>query len=725
MKEASEQRSYQETLLLHYWHILRKRRHTVVLFLSVFMVTVFVASLKATSYYSSTAIIEISPKEPVVMDVDEVSDMVTEGSAAEMRIYYATQYRIIQSRTVMEETIRRLREVHGITDFDEEEEPVRYLLDLIKVSPEIDTHLVKIAVEHPVPETAALFANTIAEVYMDANLDRAMDASRQALEYLQKQQAEFRTKLIESDTEVHDFKFKYDLVGMNQQRNTELENLDRIRAELNLTHTERVKLQDAYNEVVRLYEADDWLGLAHTLAADDVVIRDMLGRVQQLRQDRSQMAARWKDRHPNVVRLDAELAGLEGQVRQQVSDLIDARRTELNLVMARERSLTGELDRVRSLTETLDARLIELKSLETEAIRNETFFKNLDTRMEEVDLSQVIRANNVRFVDPAIPGTDPVRPKILVNLGMALVLGLVGGCGLAFFAEYLDATVKSKEDVEYVIGAAFLGVVPRISPTHLKTLEHKRDQNIIVYARPRSTVAECLRTIRTNILFRLGNQEVRRLLITSAAPREGKSFISSNISAIMAMAGSKVLAIDADLRRPTLHKLFDMPNTVGLANVLAGQVTAEQAIQPSHVPDLHVLTAGTTPPNPAELLENGSLTRLLDALKQYDTIIIDSPPVNAVADPLVLSGLVDGVVFVVETNQTNRSMVRNARMRLSEMNARILGAVVNKLDVKRAGYGYYYYYYYDSYPYYYSESEADRGGSRRPRKGPEEPTTDV
>lgn len=701
-------------MVLHYWYILNKRRGTVLLFLGVFLVTVVIATLNATPYYSSTAVIEISPKEPVVFDVEEVSEMVTGASYVEKRIYYATQYKIIESRAVLEESIRRLREQNGVTDFDDKTNPYAYLKDLLKVVPEIDTHLVNLSVEHPDPATAALFANTIASVYMDVNLDRAMEASKQALTYLRKQQTEFREKALESDTKVHDYKFEYDLVGMNQEQNTALKHLEDLRNDFNNNHTELVKAQAEYGQLQRLFASEDWFGLANHLATSNLVLRDMIGRYQQLRQSRAEAIAQWKAKHPNVIRIDTELAGLEDQIRSQVKDILTASKANIALLEQRERVLEEELDRVRILVRDLDEKLIELKSLEAEADRNETFFKNLDTRMEEVDLSQVIRANNVRFVDVAIPGARPVRPKVLTNLVMALVVGVLGGCSLAFFAEYLDATVKSREDVEAIIGVPFLGIVPSMDPEHLKTLEQKRDRNIVVYSRPRSTLAECLRTIRTNILFRLGNKPVRRLLLTSAAPREGKSFLSANLAAIMAMAGGRTLIIDADLRRSTVHKLFDLPNDFGLADALSGRLRPDQVIQATHVPGLYAMPSGHLPPNPAELLENGRMLQMLEELsKTYDTIIVDSPPVNAVADPLVMASMVDGVVFVVETNQTNRSLVRNARMRLTEVEAPILGAVVNKLDVRRSGYGYYYYYY-EKYPYYYSEKEADaEAGSDR------------
>jgi capsular exopolysaccharide synthesis family protein len=218
-------------------------------------------------------------------------------------------------------------------------------------------------------------------------------------------------------------------------------------------------------------------------------------------------------------------------------------------------------------------------------------------------------------------------------------------------------------------------------------------------------VAECLRSVRTNIMFRTqqhaGHLPFRTFLVTSAAPREGKSFMSSNLSTIVAMTGSRVLLIDADLRRPNIHRLFDVPNDAGLSDVLTGNLTLEQVIRPTHVPGLDIVVAGPIPPNPAELLGNDRMKNIKSQIRGYDVVLIDTPPVTIVADPLVLTPLADGLLLVVESNRTSKSLVTQAVSRLEEMSTRILGAVVNKLDVQRTGYGYNYYH--ADYGYYSEE----------------------
>jgi capsular exopolysaccharide synthesis family protein len=280
-------------------------------------------------------------------------------------------------------------------------------------------------------------------------------------------------------------------------------------------------------------------------------------------------------------------------------------------------------------------------------------------------------------------------------------VGLIVGIGLAFLMEHVDRTVKSREEVEEIIGVPFLGAVPLIDDREVMEATRDIKRSVFVSVRPKSTTAEALRGVRTNLLFRLPKKQKLRLLITSAAPREGKSFVSSNLSAIIAMTGHRVLLIDSDLRRPLQHKIFGIDNDRGLSTALLGEAPVTDCIQKTNVPGLDVLPSGPHPENPAELLGSQGMADLLDSIQGYDVLVIDSSPIGAVADPVIVSRMVDGVVMVIHANNTNRDLVVQTKARLAEMHTNILGAVVNRLDVRKDGYGYYYYYDYDTH--YYDE----------------------
>lgn len=700
---ATDGPSPREASLLQYWRVLRKRQWTAIAFALILVGTVAVGTLLSTPYYGSSAIIEIASQAPTVLDVEEVSDIVSYRTSDERRAYYATQYRIISSRSTVGETIRRLREEHGITDFDDLTDPIGFFMTHVIVDPQPDTRLVRITVEYPDPDKAALFANTLAQTYMELNLQRALDASETALSWLREQQEVYRQRKYSSDNAMHQFKYdaNLELAEATRQKLTQLETA------WSSEHTQRVQLDATYTRMNQQAHGSQWLAVANGLAQQSAVLGSLLQAHQGKLQERDGLTTKYLPDHPKVDRLDQEISSIESQIRRQMDDLLGSHRAELQAVQAKEAALESEMEAVRTALRDYEKKEIEYGFLESDASRNEGLFQSLDRRLAEVDLTKVVTANNIWFIDRAYAVQTPVRPRMTTNLPVALIIGVLGGVGLAFFMEYVDSTIKSREDLEEVVGVPFLGAVPVIDRSDLNELEDDRDKAVFVHARPRSSVAENLRSIRTNILFRLPDTPQRRLLITSAAPKEGKSYCSSNLSAVIAMTGSRVLLIDGDLRRPTQHAIFKVDNDLGLSNALLGTHPVADCIIQTHVPGLDLMPSGPRPPNPAELLGSDDMRRLLDNLKAYDFVIIDSSPVGAVADPLILSRVVQGVLVVVESNKTGRDQVIQTQFRLAEMNANILGAIVNKLNVRKSGYAYYYYYDYNSV-YYDTEVETPR-----------------
>lgn len=691
--------------LLHYWRILRKRQLTVVIFTAILVVTTAVGTALSTPYYAARATIEISPDQPSVMDMEQVNEVVAYQGGSERRAYYTTQYRIIQSRTVVGEAVRRLREEHGITDFDELADPIAFFKRHLDVSPEMDTRLVHLIVEYPDPELAALFANVLAQTYMDANVERSRKTTMDALAWLSEQQEVYRQRRLSSSEELK----SYEYTSVLAAHQAKIKSQARLEESWSETRAERVEVEATWLRLAQQVREGSLLAVATGLSSDSTVLTRLLEDHQDLQQERTRLSGRYRAGHPDMQRVDQQLAGLEKQIRGQVDEILAARKGRLEILVAGEAALQRELDEVTAEVQQYEAKLIQYELVKTEADKNADLFKSLDQRLSEVDLSKLLTPNNIWYVDQAVPVAEKVRPRMSTNLPIALLVGLVGGVALAFFSEFLDSTIKSRDDLEELVGVSFLGAIPMLDPAELAPLSEV-DRNLYVNARPRSTVAEALRSVRTNILFRLPDRPQRRLLITSAAPREGKSFVSSNLATIIAMTGSRVLLIDADLRRPSQHKLFQTDNEVGLSSVLLGEATLAEAIRKSHVPGLDLLSSGPRPPNPAELLGSDLMLRLLDSLKSYDFVMIDSPPIGAVADPLILARSTHGVLMVVESNKTDREQVTQSRSRLAEMNANILGAIVNKLDTRKSGYGYYYYYDYNSV---YHDTEVDRPDTER------------
>ena len=694
-----------EPLLEKYLAILKIRRKVIFIFAGVLVLTAIIATSIAEKVYASRAVIEVMPVAPKIMDMEEVESLgASSGTKDFVRLYYGTQHRILKSNTIMKKVIKLLKEEHGATIFDDADDPVEKLRSKMRLVMHSETTLFVIEIEDTDPELAALIANTIAEVYMDNNLSRGQSATKQALHWLDKELQRYKQEKLSADERVRDYKFENDLVGIEEQYNSVTTRMRLIHQHENETKSSLVTLTVDKDHFAESLSNDLWRVLATQEMDTYPTLKGYLDKEAELLKQQNNMLVHYLPTHPEVIELQKEIDGIRNLVRSELNSILNIKTKTLEALENTKIALEAEVVKIKEEIKVIDKKINELEYLTAEATRKETIFNDLNSRLSQVDLSQLLSANNIRFVDRAEADFEPVRPNLIQNIILSIILGFFGGAAMAFILEFLDNSIKSTEDLEKMLGMPLLGVVPTIDPEDLASIPSNRERAIYSYSRQRSPVAESLRSIRTNITFRTGNKEQLLLLVTSAVPKEGKSFTSSNLSAVMAMAGQKVLLIDADLRRPSIHRLFDLSDDFGTVDILTGEKTLEEVAQPSHVPNLDIVVAGPTPDNPNEMLGNGVLNRVKEIAHEYDVIVIDSPPATAVSDPMVLSPMVDGVVLVVEANQTSRPIVQQAINRLRNVNANLLGGVVNKFDSKRSGYGYYYYY--ADYGYY-AEDDVD------------------
>lgn len=303
-----------------------------------------------------------------------------------------------------------------------------------------------------------------------------------------------------------------------------------------------------------------------------------------------------------------------------------------------------------------------------------------------------LKANNVRVIDPAEVPTAPVRPKKAQNILIAVIVGLIGGTGLAFLVEYLDNTVKTTDDVERYVKLPLLGYIPVIEKSFTE-LQKDRLVNLL----PTCPVSEAYRTIRTSIMFSGSEDKMRKdILVTSAGPQEGKSLTACNLAITMAYSGNSVLLIDADMRKPRVHAVFKQEGDFGLSNFLTAQANLEDIIKKTDIENLSVITCGHIPPNPSELLSTKRMKEFMEKVRaKYDNIIFDSPPIAVVTDAVILSSVVDGTVLVINSKKTTRGAVNHAKQLLAKSKANILGVILNNLRIDRSHYYYSSYYYAD------------------------------
>jgi tyrosine-protein kinase Etk/Wzc len=327
-------------------------------------------------------------------------------------------------------------------------------------------------------------------------------------------------------------------------------------------------------------------------------------------------------------------------------------------------------------------------------------YKMLLQKYEETRIQEAMNVGNVRIVEEATLPEKPIRPKKLQNMLVAIVVGLMAGVGAAMFLEYLDDSIQTTEDAEEAVQLTTLGIIP--------WLRAKDAAQLITMTDPRSPASESYRTLRTNIKFLSADSALRTLTITSAGPEEGKSTTIANLGVSFAQAGKRVLIVDTDMRKPTIHTIFELTNTNGLSSILAGESTFAQAVNPTPQDGLHVLTCGPLPPNPAELLESQRMTNLIEEMKsQYDLILFDAPPIIAVTDASILASRLDGLILLLGVNKVTRKAARHALQLLGRAKVKVWGMVVRGVRPDNDGY------YYSYYHRYYGNLERDNKKAKK------------
>ncbi len=391
-----------------------------------------------------------------------------------------------------------------------------------------------------------------------------------------------------------------------------------------------------------------------------------------------------------MVALNQEIENLKKKKLQEIKNIVDSMKSKYENSLNQERSFQAALGRSQSETIDRDKIAIQYQVLQQEADSNRGLYDMLLKRLKETNVSEENRTVNIHVVDPAEIPKRPAKPRLKLNLLLASLVGLLGGVVVAFFLEYLDNTVKTPDDLKQYFNIPYLGPVPSfaIEP-------EKPNSELIAFSDPKSSASEAYRGLRTGILFSTPGHSPRSLLVTSSGPQEGKTITISNLAVTMAQSGQKILILDCDMRKPRLHKVFPCDRGSGMSNILVGEGDWRKLKCPTQVPNLDIIPSGPIPPNPAELIGSERMKTLIsEILQEYDRVLIDSPPIVAVTDSVVLSRFVEGVVLVIQVGVTARDVIANSIRQLQDVQAHILGAVLNAVNIGKDSYYYQYYYYY-------------------------------
>jgi tyrosine-protein kinase Etk/Wzc len=581
------------------------------------------------------------------------------------------------------------------------------------------TNIIRLAYRNNDPLLASSVVNTLAMVYLDRNVLLKTEEARKSVEFIEQQLGEVRQLLDTAEKALQDYKRQSGVIKLDSEAEILIERLsfvDRERSAVRLRSRQAAFAIAALETAIR-----DGRSYSPSSLLEDPVLAEMAKELARLEVERRGLLDELTPAHPMVRNLDERV--IAGQRKMLAS--YQALKEGFDL---RDRDLGLEIDRFETQLKTLPEAEQQLARLTRLATVNADIYTFLLQKHEEARIARAATISSINIIDPAIVPEVPVKPNKKRNLLLALIVGAMAGIGIAFFLEYLDDTVKDAEMAKQLIGAPVLAVIPHIlAPQTDKVetdVEEKVKRTLITHLDPRSAASEAFRTLRTGLHFASLNTQKKIILVTSSFPGEGKTTIAANLAETMSKTGSKVLLIGCDLRRPTLHTIFDHTISPGLTEVLIGDVPLDAAIHYTGIHSLDFISAGLTPPNPAELIGSQQMRQLLDELRpRYDTILLDAPPLLAVTDATLLSEYADMLVVVLEIGRVQVRAAQRMGELLKTVQTPIAGMVLNDKSSKgmeyysyykdrygRYGYGQYGYY---SSGYVDSDDTAVSGGKKR------------
>jgi capsular exopolysaccharide synthesis family protein len=679
-------------------------------------------TLREPRIYTASVSLVIELQAPRVLG-DQVQDV--EGSSAgfwQTKDFLETQFRILKSDAVSERVVRKLAldrdpDFLGTKDRQamQEADAVALLRSRLRVDPERDSRVVNVRVDDRDPKKAALLANTIADEFIQFNLTEKLGTSRSASEWLHDQVDELQGKLAVSESNLYRFKRENDILtaSLEDSQSMVARRLSALNDALTKIREQRAELSAKVHQVREARASGALSSLPQVVASP--LIQAERTRAQLIGEEIAEARTRYGPDHPKLLALEEKHKAALATIAREEESIARAAEIEERQVADTEGNLTRLWEGVKREAFEVNKKEVDYSRLRREQENNAKIVELVMRRLKDVELASLLRTNNVRLLDAAKTPLAPTSPNLRLALMIGLGLGLLAGLGGAFLLEQLDNTVKGQEDLERTSRAAFLGIIPAVREG--RRGRHFRSRHplgvgqtdLFIHKKPKSTVSECLRTVRTNLLFLGTERPLTRLLVTSSGPQEGKTTAVIDLGITFAQSGQRVLLVDTDMRRPRLHKAFGLSNDLGLSSVLLDEKRLGEALRATEVPNLSVLACGPIPPNPAELLHTERFKALVVELsRRYDLILFDSPPIAAVTDAMILSSVVDGVVLLVKAGKTSKDAVVRARRALSDVQARVVGALLNAVDLgaRRAGY------YYADYAHYsyYGEKDDEAAG---------------
>ena len=689
-----------------YWWVLKRHRWRIMGFCAAAVIATVIISARMTPIFESTTTVDVDRQMPPgVVGQDAAASVMNDADQ-----FLATQMKLVQSdgvlRPVDERFRLRLLEQQSSAE-SQAGEAAPIVLKRLRVTRPPNTYLMLISYRSDDPRLAADAANAIAQSYLEHSYDIRIRSSASLATFMERQLEELKVKMERSSLGLTAFERELTVINPEEKTNMLGSRLVQLNTEHTSAQAERLRQQAAWESVQGgSFEA----ALA---SPQGEALRKLAEHFQETREHFADIGAYYGANHPEYRRAKAQLDQVEGALeatRADIAGRVEAgfRESERREAMAGEAAAQAktEFDRV-------NARSFEYQAAKREADADKTLYAELVRKIKEAGINAGFQNSAIRIADAARPGLQPVSPNILLNGLLALVFSALVAVGGAMVADLLDQTIKDPEQVARTLRTEVVGSLPlmkNVPGGRVMALPASCSDGGVEEHDP-SGFRESVRTLRNSILLANLDQRYRSLLVTSAAPAEGKTTTAANLAAAHAEQGRRTLLIDGDLRRPSVHRSFNLPGLVGLANVLRGEFHWRAAVIPvGSLPNLHVLPAGAPSRHSADLIGRGLMEMIEDASADYDLVVVDAPPLLGFAEPLQMAAAVDGVLVVARAGRTTRKAVATVLATLHRVRAKTVGLVLNEVHRELSDS----YYYYDYYRSYYRTPEPDHAGSGVP-----------
>jgi succinoglycan biosynthesis transport protein ExoP len=635
-----------------------------------------------TPEYRAGAMIQIEPPTPTFMTVTDA--LVGAGNFWQNSDFYNTQFRVLRSKGLGEKVVERLK-LKDRAPFKDSPEAGALFMTHVGVDPVPESRLVVVSITHTDPKEAALWANTLADVYIEQTLASRVESARKAYEWLQERLADTQRGMRDAQDKLFKSYQSQDLFVPEGSVSAVTTSITKLNDDYIQAQARRITIEAALKQVTDMRQGRQSLDTVPQVAADPVVL-GFNSQIANLTVDLSRLSEKYKEGHPEVQKVQAQIGQIQKAKDARIAQIVGGLQAEYGQLQKRETELRSAIDAQKAQAATQSRKASELEALKKEADSAKSLYEVLLQKLHETDIAASIRTNNVSVVDRASVPASPVRPEKRKIGGMGLMLGLVLGLGLVLARDFLANTLRDPEEAERYLHLDLLAAVPRYDADNVHL------------------VTEAYQNLRTALIFGRKDDGGQVVLITGTAPQEGKTTTLVNIAKLLAGSGERTVVLDCDLRRAQIHDRLDLPREPGLTDFFVKHDEVDALIQATRVPNLFALTAGPLPPNPPAVLARKNVADLLAHLRRhFEWVLLDSPPLASVTDALLLARHADMVVLVVQHNKVDKKLVKRSLGALRKATDNLLGFVLNAVDIQTQGYHY----------YYYDHESSEAGGQKR------------